>query len=134
MIIIEHRVEYKYGDEFRIKPLFDTHIGNAYCDMNAIRSYLSDTDDKTLIIGGGDTMDSIVVPDKRYSKHADMTERDAIIDEHIDMAYNLLYPYAQQIVGIGSGNHESVINTRCGTHPGRRLAKALNAPILGTLG
>ena len=131
VIIPEYRIEYKYGDSFRIKPLFDTHIGNAYCDIDSIKRYLSDTDDKTYIIGGGDTLDSVIVTDKRYAKHVDGSTSDAIIDEQIDVAYDILKPYKDRIVGLGSGNHEETIVTRNGTNPTRRLSRMLGVPHLG---
>jgi len=131
VIIPEYRIEYKYGDSFRIKPLFDTHIGNAYCDIDSIKRYLSDTDDKTYIIGGGDTLDSVIVGDKRYAKHVDVTVGDAIVDEQIEIAYDILKPYANRIIGLGSGNHEATISHRNGTHPTRRLSQMLGVKHLG---
>ena len=131
MIIHTVRVNYKYGDSFRIKPLFDTHIGNSYCDIQEIKDYLSDTDDKTFIIGGGDTFDSVIVTDKRYAKSADATKGNEIVDEQIEIGLGLLTPYSERVVGIGMGNHEYTIVEKCATNPTKRLAKALGVPHFG---
>jgi len=133
MILHEHKtIPYKYGNVFKIKPVFDVHLGNRYCDERAFKKYLDDSDDKTYFVIGGDLLDSVITKDvKRYMKHSDATESDAIIDEQIDMAYEYLKPHEDRILGIGSGNHENAISKYCGTNPARRLAKMLNTVSLG---
>lgn len=132
MILHEYRIPYRLGQEFRLKPLFDAHLGNRFCDEAALKRYLSGGDENTYILGGGDILDSIITKDiKRYSKLADMSEGDAIIDEQIDRAYGLLQPYMGRIIGLGTGNHEASILKHHGTHPIRNLCRMLNTTSLG---
>ncbi len=133
MIIEEKKIEYKYGDVIKIKPLFDVHLGNNYCDKQACKKYLADSDENTYFIGGGDLLDSIVVTDPRYAKHADGTLGD-IIDDQVDMAVEILEPYKDRIIGIGKGNHEEQIVKRCGTDPIRTICQRLGVTHLGLSG
>ena len=125
------RIEYKYGDIIKIKPIFDVHLGASVCDEQAFKRYLGDSDEKTYFIGGGDLLDSIICSDlKRYTKSNDSTSGDDIIDEQLDRMYALLEPYKEKILGLGEGNHESKITKSHGTNPIKRLAKMLNTPFL----
>ena len=132
MIIHEQRIPYCYGDEFTIKPLFDIHYGNAYCDTRALKEYLSDTDEKTYIFGGGDSIDAVITRDsKRYMKHSDATETDAVIDEQVDGLYEILAPYKERFIGLMDGNHEHTIVKHHGTNPTKRLCEKLGTTHLG---
>ena len=134
MIIHQHRIEYKLGDTIKIKPIFDLHYGNRYCDIHAFRKFMADSDENTYFFGGGDLMDSIVIGDPRYQKSVDDTEGDAIIDGQVDGLYRELEPYKDRIIGLGRGNHESVIIKRCGTDPMARLCEKLGVGYLGFSG
>ena len=126
MVISTYHIEYKPGDTWTLKPIFDVHKGNTSCDTRALKRYLELEDERTLFIGGGDLLDSIVVPDKRYQKSVDETKRNAIIDEQIEMAYDILSPYRNKIIGLSSGNHEDAIIRKCGTDPTARICKMLS--------
>ena len=126
MVTKEFTIEYKNGDEFKLKPIFDVHLGNAYCDVDAFKAYLKDSDNKTYFVLGGDLLDSVVIGDKRYRKSVDASEGDSILDEQLDIAYDLLKPYARKILGIGIGNHEDVITKRCGVNLMKNLAGRLS--------
>ena len=131
MIILPYRVPYKYGQTIKIKPLFDVHLGNKYCDKKAFLKYLADSDDLTYFIGGGDMLDSITVTDWRYEKHADDTKTDAVVDEQVKAMVDILEPYKDKIIGLGRGNHEKTIIKKCGTDPAARVCEALGVPYLG---
>lgn len=132
MIVVEYAIPYKLGQTITLKPLFDVHLGNTYCDERELKRYLDDRDDNTYLVGGGDIMDSIITKDvKRYVKHADAAETDSIIDDQVDKAYEFLKDYKGKIIGLGTGNHESTINKYHGTHPIRRLCKKLDTTSLG---
>ena len=132
MIIHEFSLKYKLGDTIKLKPIFDVHLGNRYTDVRAFKAFLADSDENTYFLGGGDLLDCVITKDvKRYMKHADASEKDSIIDEQIQQAYELLLPYKEQIIGLGTGNHESVINKYHGTHPIRRLCEKLETVSLG---
>ncbi len=128
MVVDEVRFDYVYGDTIKLRPIFDVHIGHTDCDIAGFRRDLEETDNKTLFIGGGDMLDSIITTDKRYRKSSDATTKEAIIDEQTDIAYNILKPYNTQIIGLGIGNHESVIIRKCGTNPIKRLCEKLSTP------
>lgn len=132
MVIHEVRILYVYGDEFTIKPLADAHLGNKYCDVKAIKEYLSETNENTRIIGTGDGVDAIITRDlKRYMKHSDATETDAIIDEQTDGIYQMLFPYKEKIIGLMDGNHEHSILKYHGTSITKRLCDRLGCKYLG---
>jgi len=129
------RIEYKkIGDIFKLKPLFDLHIGHKGFDQAALKRTLEGTDDNTLFIGGGDTFDSIICTDPRYFKGTDGTESAEIIDEQVDKGEELLGPYRDKIIGLGLGNHEQAIVKKFGTNPVKRLCKRLGVNYLGYSG
>ena len=132
MIVTEYRIPYKYGDSIRLKPVFDIHYGNAYCDTRALKDYLADSDDKTYFLGGGDSIDAIITRDmKRYMKHSDATETDAVIDEQVDGLYEILAPYQDRFIGLMDGNHEHTIVKYHGTNPIKRLCEKMGCEHLG---
>jgi len=133
---IKHkRITYRMGDQFVLKPIFDVHLGNRACDENAFRSYLADSDERTFFIGGGDLMDAVITSDlKRYRKGIDMSPSEAIIDYQVDRAAAFLSPYREQILGLGSGNHEDTLVTKCSTDMTKRLCTRLDVPFLGYSG
>jgi hypothetical protein len=134
MVVLEHRINCKYGQEVKILPIFDIHWGNKGCDKDALRKDLSTVDKNTYIIGGGDWLDSIIVADrKRYRKSTDDSDPDSddIIDQQAEQVYDLVAPYKSQIIGLGTGNHEDNIVQRCNTNPIKNiLCKRLNVPFL----
>lgn len=134
MIPLTYRIEYKLGDTIKIKPIFDVHLGSTACDVQAFKAYLADSDKNTYFLGGGDLFDSIVVPDKRYSKSDDSTEGNAIIDQQVKKGIEILRPYKKKIIGLGLGNHERTVIQKCGTNPIQRICEELNVPQLGYSG
>jgi len=131
-ICIEKRIPYKYGEEFKLLPIFDVHYGHKLCDVAMLKKYLADNvDGKTYIVGGGDLLDSIVCTDKRYSKGVDGTKTEDIIDEQVDGLYKIFEPYKDKFVGCSCGNHEHTIVKNSGTNPVKRLCEKLNVPYMG---
>ena len=91
MIVSTVRINYTYGETIKLKPIFDVHLGNKYSDKPALKRYLADSDDSTYFIGGGDFLDSIITKDiKRYKKSTDDTIGDAVIDEQVELGYDML--------------------------------------------
>ena len=135
MRVTTHKVEYEYGETFNLKPIADVHLGSRACDVRAFKEFLEDSDEKTLFLGIGDLLDCIIVKDvKRYRKSGDATEGDAVVDEQIDRAEEILRPYKDRIIGLGHGNHEDTIIKVAGTNPIKRLCKRLDVPFLGYSG
>ena len=135
MIGSAYRIQYKYGDIIKIKPIFDAHLGSTNCDLGSFREYLKNSDDNTYFFGGGDLLDMIITSDiKRYTKHNDAITGHAIVDQQIEKMVEILAPYKSRLMGIGSGNHEANILKRCGTDPTDRMCKTLQVKNLGYSG
>jgi UDP-2,3-diacylglucosamine pyrophosphatase LpxH len=122
----EKKINYKYSDVIKIKPIFDVHYGHTLCDVHAFKKFLEDSDDKTYFIGGGDFLDSIIVIDPRYRKTIDAFGGEEIIDDQVNGIYEILKPYKDRILGLGIGNHEDVIVRKYATNPIKRLCEKLN--------
>lgn len=134
MICIEKRIDYKYGDTFKIKPIADVHIGNRFCDVKAFKEYIADHDDNTYFIGIGDMLDSIIVKDqKRYRKSSDGSpdSTDDILGWQITEMADILRPIADKIIVLGDGNHEHTIIDHCSLNPVKMLCDMLNVPYGG---
>ena len=107
--------------------MFDVHCGHKDCDLLAFKKFMAESDDKTYFIGGGDLIDAIIAKDiRRYRKSDDATKGDAVIDEQLDIIYDILKPYSKRIIGLAAGNHEDSILKYCGTDPTSRLCKMLS--------
>lgn len=131
MIVHTYKLNYKYGDVIKIKPIFDIHYGNTQCDVVQLKKDLSENPDAH-IIGGGDWLDSIIWTDtKRYAKSSDATDSDDILDEQIDGLYKIFEPYKDKIIGCLAGNHCLQVSKRHQTNPMRRLCKKLDTTYLG---
>lgn len=134
MICIEKRIDYVYGDTFKVKPIADVHLGNRFCDVKAFREYLSEADDKTYFIGIGDMLDSIIVKDqKRYRKSSDGSpgETDDILGWQINEMAEILKPIKERIIVLGDGNHEQTIVDHCSLNPVKMLCDILSVPYGG---
>lgn len=132
MQVLSRDIPYTSRTEiFKLKPIFDVHMGSALFDKGAFMKYLEDVDEHTYLLFGGDVMDSIIVTDPRYRKSGDATDTDAVIDDQVEEACKILTPFKDRILFIGDGNHEVEVAKRHGTNPGKRLAKALGVPHLG---
>lgn len=129
MIVLEKRINYKYGDTIQIRPIFDIHFGNKLCDIDKFKKDINNGDE--YIIGGGDWLDSVIIQDKRYKKSIDSSESDDIIDEQVDGLYDIVKDKKDRIIGLMTGNHENVVSSKYGTHPVRRICKRLEIPFLG---
>ncbi len=126
------RIDYKYGDVIKIKPIADVHLGSKNCDIKALREYLGELDKKTFFIGLGDMMDCIIVSDsKRYRKVSDGFESEDIIGESVKQWVDILTPFRSQIMGLGTGNHCENIIKRCSVNPMKMLCDILEVPYLG---
>jgi hypothetical protein len=134
MIVTTKRIEYKYGQTFKLKPIADVHIGARACDLSAFKDYMEDSDDNTYFIGIGDLYDAIVVQDFRYQKSSDRTKGDAVIDEQVEEGVEILEPYKDKILGLGLGNHERTVIKRCGTNMIDSTCKVLGIPSIGYSG
>jgi hypothetical protein len=134
MICIEKRLDYTYGDIFKIKPIADVHLGNKFCDLKAFKAYIENTDDKTYFFGLGDLLDSVIVKDqKRYRKSSDGSPGDAddILGWQINQMAEILKPIKDRIIVLGDGNHEHTIIDHCSLNPVKMLCDLLSVPYGG---
>ena len=134
MITGEKRIEYQYGDKFRLKVIADVHLGAVACDEKAFKDYLADCNDNTYYLGIGDLYDAIIVTDKRYDKSSDASDGDDIVDFQVNKGVELLEPYKDKILGLGYGNHERTIIRRSGSDMMKRTCRRLDVPELGYSG
>ena len=80
MQVITKRIQYKYGETIKIKPIFDVHLGNYDCEIKKLKAYLNDRDESTYFFSGGDFFDSIITSDlKRYNKAFDASTGRCVI-------------------------------------------------------
>lgn len=136
-VINTFRIQYKYGDVIRIKPIADVHLGNSYCDIKAFQKYLDERDEFTYFLSIGDLHDAIITKDmKRYEKHADDSPTGAILDDQKNRMKGFLQPIADEkrLIGLGDGNHEQTILKYHGTNLTKRLCDDLGVPYLGYSG
>jgi len=134
MVITTYEIPYKNGQKFKLRPIFDVHLGNKACDSRKLRKDIDESDEDTYFLLGGDVMDSIIVKDKRYRKSIDDVDGDPIIDRQLARAVEIFEPIKDRIIGIGSGNHEDAIVINSGTDPTQRLCDALGVSNLGYSG
>ena len=92
----------------------DLHIGGASTDHASIQSDLKlgkDQGDRISI--NGDIFDAILPKDhKRYrpeAVHPELRNRSDMLNGALDMAFEMLEPYAKQIDMLGCGNHEDTV-------------------------
>ena len=132
MICRYDRLKFKFGVPIKIKTIFDVHIGNTYCDEKKFQEYLAEADENTYFLGGGDLIDCVIVTDqKRYRKTVDASTGDSVLDYQRDRAIDILKPFKDKILVLGSGNHEDNIVKRCGTNITKTICQVLGIPYGG---
>lgn len=116
----------------------DTHIGGASTDHASIQSDLKtakETGDRINI--NGDVFDAILPKDhKRYRPeaiHPDLQNRSDILNGALDMAVEILGPYAKLIDMIGCGNHEDAVAKYHGLDMVQLLVHRLNTECGGEI-
>ena len=109
--VLRYRKELRLGKSHNIFITSDLHIGAI--DFNEkgfhkVMSSIYDKCDKILILG--DVFDAIFSKDKRYTPSVtSLAGIDDQLNGAIDMAFNILKPYANKIQLISKGNHEVAI-------------------------
>ena len=125
------KLDYKLGETIKIRPISDVHLQNKWCDKKAFKRYL-DVDDSTYFLSVGDLFDGIITSDlKRYRKSTDDTESDDILNESVELAYDLLNPVKEKILFLADGNHEKSIQRHCSFNMTRALCTMLDVPQFG---
>lgn len=125
----------KAGAERGVFLLSDLHLGAAACDQRLLEAELAAArKNKDRVCVNGDVFDLILTrDDKRYSPaalHPRLQGRDDLVNAAVDMAYDLLSPYADLLDMVGVGNHETAVEKRGNTDPVALLIRRLDeAPV-----
>lgn len=95
--------------------LSDLHIGAAHVDYSIIRRELATAGERgDRILVNGDVFDLILTGDKKRFTgdvlHPRLQGRQDLVNAAVEMAVELLSPYAPQIDMIGLGNHETAVS------------------------
>lgn len=101
--------DYSKQKEFHFFLASDLHIGHARFDHKLFREQFDEAKEiGAKILINGDLFDAITPSDrKRYRVGNDQYQVDAHLNAAVDEAYELLKPYAKDIILIGIGNHEA---------------------------
>ena len=104
-------ITYKGGDKFGLALMSDLHLGARTTDINSIKHDLEVAKENNYRINiNGDVFEAITPRDmKRFDANVlvpSLTERKDIFNASVDLAFELLAPYADLIDVIGRGNHE----------------------------
>jgi len=134
----------KPGEKFTLVPFSDLHYGTTLCEKGRFIEMLKEYGraKNTLLIGNGDYLDCIVSRDgKRFRPEAIdpelMMVNGEIQGDWIDGEVNWFCDIMQKhvspdnLLGLGTGNHEDMILKYHSSDPVKRIARRLNAPRLG---
>ncbi|MHA1883389.1 MAG: hypothetical protein ACTSUO_10140 [Candidatus Thorarchaeota archaeon] len=107
--------DYAKEREWYILLASDLHFGHKRFDKALFQEQFNKALElNAQILINGDVFDSIILGDKRYTVSGDVFHQDSLITEVLQMAYELLKPYAHLIRVIGLGNHETAFLARNG--------------------
>lgn len=128
------------GEQFRIWPISDTHLGAADVDEEALREHVEmiRQDKNARVIFLGDVGDLIDWRDKRFQagmwpeRYMDaMHAEGGIPSETVAHALEIFSPIRKQIWCWLSGNHEYTIRSRFDREIGSEIAAQLGVEYLG---
>ncbi len=131
MIITKHIEQAELGQPFFRLLMSDLHLGSINSDHDAIIADLQRAKEiGARVLINGDVFDAIGPKDRRYdlvSLHPSVARSKDLTKAIVEMAKEILAPYAGIIDVIGIGNHEEAWIAYCNTDPVRRLIEELNA-------
>ena len=111
MVIRLPKINFRTGESQAVLLMSDLHIGASNCDKALIRSELDwAKENNAIALIAGDVFDLILPKDPRFVPNVldkALANSSAILNGAIDMAADLLGPYADQLHVIGCGNHET---------------------------
>ena len=127
MKYIEILNDYSKKKEFKYALFSDMHIDAKHCQRELLKKNLDYCyENYDGIFLNGDTFSCLLPKDlKRFTLAHAFCEEDNILDKIIDYVTDLLAPYADKILFIGMGNHESSVLKFHGTNPADRLRRQL---------
>ena len=127
MKYIELKYDYSEQKEFKFALFSDMHIDAMHCEKEQLTEslkYCYDNYDGILL--NGDMFSCLMPKDlKRFTLAHAVANRDDYLDYIIDYVSDFLKPYADKILFIGMGNHETSALKFHGTNPAARLCRQL---------
>ncbi len=130
----------KAGEAVRLVIFSDVHIGSRHSAKKQFAQFLADSmsHPNVWILGNGDNVDCITPSDmKRFELNTidplylQMEDPNLVLDAQAEEFVSILKPYQGRILGLGCGNHETVISKRYGTSIHRTIVNALGTDDLG---
>jgi len=122
------------GEEFRVQLCSDLHIGGSAVDLKRFYKEMERAGRVGARVNlNGDVFDAIWTKDPRFQQsvlHKELQGRDDLVDGAIEMAFNILKPYAGLFDVIGDGNHERTVLK----HHNLNLVKNCLIPKLNSVG
>ena len=122
----------------RFLLIADLHIDNPHCDRHLLRRHLDEAKEEDAgVMIFGDLFDVMQArQDRRHTKSSlkDQYARDDYFNAVIDDACDFLEPYAENIVMVSEGNHETAITKHHEINLLSFLADRLNIPKMGYSG
>lgn len=138
MEVIIKDIIYKRPDIFYLYPFFDAHLGAVESSENALRKKVEECANRGkfgLALGGGDWMDCITSKDRRWSGTglAPWVEKSNIVDSQKRHCEEMFKPLKEQnqLIAIGTGNHEELIHRVYDDDVTRNLCREMNVPYAG---
>uniref|UniRef100_A0A6M3LV44 Calcineurin-like phosphoesterase domain-containing protein n=1 Tax=viral metagenome TaxID=1070528 RepID=A0A6M3LV44_9ZZZZ len=136
MEVIVKEIEYNRPDVFTLYPFFDAHLGAVECAELALSRKVLECANLGrlgLALGGGDWLDCITHNDKRFSMNglAPWVERSNIVESQRNRAEGIFHLIVDQLLGIGTGNHEETIHSLHDNDIIRNLCNDMKVPYAG---
>jgi hypothetical protein len=128
MKALSYNIPFIAGKTFKLALFSDLHLDSPDCDIETLKKHLDVCKKEgRFILMGGDEFDAIIHSDKkRFTPSRGKDNRDDQINQKLEMAIELLKPYADNILFIGRGNHEESILKYSGVDMIDLLIKELN--------
>ncbi len=138
MEVIERVIEYKRPDIFYLYPFFDPHLGSIESTEKVLKRKVLECVNRGrygLAVGGGDWADCITKTDRRFSMNglADWVEKSNIVESQRVRCKEVFSPLVEenQLIAIGTGNHEEMIHHFHDNDITRNICKDLGVPYAG---
>ena len=123
-------ITYDYDYNMRVYYFSDVHFDNPHCDRDLFKLHLDRArDEGAFIIFVGDVFDAMCGKNDRRGNKGALREEYKVpnyFDALVDVLYNFLKPYANNIISFSDGNHETSIRNHNEIDLTKRLVEKLN--------
>ena len=138
MEVIIREINFKTHDSFFLYPFFDAHLGVKESAETMLIRKVTECANRGkygLAIGGGDWLDCVTSKDWRWKTNgiAGWVEPNNIVDSQRRHAKEIFAPLVEQnqMICIGTGNHEEEIHKRHDDDVVRNLCRDMRTPYAG---